>query len=147
LVLKPGGTFCVMVYNKDSINYHVEIMFLRKLLRTILLRSFMPQLLSRLTGFEQTKLERHRGIMLSTASMTKEKWISINTDGPDCPLAKVYTAEQARSLFRKFKDVHTEAWFFDHTHWSFIGKATPRTLRNWLGRKWGWHRMVYGRKA
>ena len=32
-VLRPGGTFCVMVYNKSSINYYVEIMGLRRAFR------------------------------------------------------------------------------------------------------------------
>lgn len=32
-VLRPNGTFCAMLYNRSSINYYIEIMFLRKLLR------------------------------------------------------------------------------------------------------------------
>jgi hypothetical protein len=41
-VLKKGGTFTVMPYNRSSINYYAEIMFLRRLFRWLLLPKFMP---------------------------------------------------------------------------------------------------------
>ncbi|MFQ6033065.1 MAG: class I SAM-dependent methyltransferase, partial [Candidatus Zixiibacteriota bacterium] len=88
-VLRPGGTICIMVYNKSSINYYIEIMFLRKIFRWLLIPKFAPPLISLITGLDQTKLSDHRNIMLRRKNMTKSEWISINTDGPDCPLAKV----------------------------------------------------------
>jgi len=145
-VLKPGGTFCVMVYNRSSINYYVEIMFLRKIFRQMLILPFAIGLLSRLAGLDANKLERHRDLLSSRPKMTKEEWISINTDGPDCPLAKVYDRREVENLFAKFSDVTTEVWFFDRTHWSFLGKLIPDFVANFLGRRWGWHRIVYGRK-
>src|SRR6516162_1405996 len=39
-VLKRGGTATIMLYNKGSINYYIEIMFLRRLFRWCLLPSF-----------------------------------------------------------------------------------------------------------
>ncbi|MBI5092962.1 MAG: class I SAM-dependent methyltransferase [Candidatus Hydrogenedentes bacterium] len=145
-VLRPGGTFCVMIYNRSSINYYVEIMFLRRLFRYMLLPSFMPKLLSRITGFPEWKLQGHRDVMLSQGALTKEQWISINTDGPDCPLAKVYNRREAGELFHAFQDVRMEAHFFDRTHWPVIGKRLPDGFCQWLGRRWGWHRVVYGTK-
>jgi ubiquinone/menaquinone biosynthesis C-methylase UbiE len=145
-VLKPGGTFCVMVYNRSSINYYVEIIFLRKVFRQMLILPFTIGLLSKLPGLERNKLERHRDLLSSRPKMTKEEWISINTDGPDCPLAKVYDRQEVTNLFAKFSDVKTEVWFFDRTHWSFLGKLIPDSVANFLGRRWGWHRIVYGRK-
>jgi len=145
-VLKPGGTLCVMVYNRTSINYYVEIMFLRKLFRLTLHLPFMPRLLS-LFGFSREKLERHRALLRERPHMTKAEWISMNTDGPDCPLAKVYSASEAKQLFAQFEDVRTEVRHFDRGHWSFIGKLMPDAFAKWLGRRWGWHRMVYARKA
>ena len=56
-VLKKGGTFTVMLYNRSSINYYAEIMFLRRLFRWLLLPKFMPGLIAWLTGFDRLRLE------------------------------------------------------------------------------------------
>ncbi|HYJ91387.1 MAG TPA: class I SAM-dependent methyltransferase [Pyrinomonadaceae bacterium] len=146
-VLKPGGTFCVMVYNRMSINYYLEIMFLRRLFRLLLYPSFMPRIISALLRFDRDKLEKHRQMLLRRGRVSKEEWISMNTDGPECPLAKVYSKRDVLNLFRRFSNVQTEVWFFDRSHWSFIGRMMPDALATFLGRRWGWHRIVYGKKS
>jgi len=145
-VLKPGGTITIMLYNRTSINYYIEIMFMRKIFRQLLLPKFMPGLLSKLTGFDQRKLEGHREVFLKKPNMTKLEWISINTDGPFCPLADVYDEKQAVELFKNFTELHQEVWEFNREHWSFLGKLIPVPFERWLGRRWGWHRMIYGKK-
>jgi len=145
-VLRPGGSFCSMVYNKTSINYYIEIMFLRKLFRPLLYPSFMPALIAKLAGFDEYKLQRHRELLLEKPMMSNQEWLSINTDGPDCPLAKVYGEAEVRDLFHKFEGVETEVWHFNKSHWPFIGHLLPARLVRFLGRQWGWHRIVYGRK-
>jgi ubiquinone/menaquinone biosynthesis C-methylase UbiE len=146
-VLRKGGTFTVMLYNRSSINYYIEIMFLRKLFRWCLVPSFMPAVLARLTGFDQWKLEGHRKILMEKKNLSKEEWISMNTDGPMCPLAGVYNRKEAADLFRDFGDVKQEVWEFNVEHWSLIGRALPESVARWIGRQWGWHRMIYGRKS
>jgi SAM-dependent methyltransferase len=145
-VLRKGGTFTVMLYNRNSINYYVEIMFLRRLLRWCLLPSFMPGLVSSITGFERWKLEGHRRLLRERGRISKEDWISMNTDGPMCPLARVYDREEAARLFRDFGKLRQEVWEFNIDHWPVIGRAIPKSLVQWLGRQWGWHRMIYGEK-
>ena len=145
-VLKPGGTITIMLYNRTSINYYIEIMFMRKIFRLLLMPSFMPKFISAITGFDRWKLEGHREVMKKKGRMTKLEWISINTDGPFCPLADVYNERQAAELFKSFTDLKQEAWEFNREHWSFLGKLIPVPLERWLGRRWGWHRMIYGRK-
>jgi ubiquinone/menaquinone biosynthesis C-methylase UbiE len=145
-VLRKHGTFTVMLYNRSSINYYVEIMFLRRLLRWCLLPSFMPGLVAAVTGFDRWKLEGHRRVLRDRPKMSKEEWISMNTDGPFCPLARVYDKEEAANLFRDFEDLRQEVWEFNVDHWSFIGRAIPRSMAEQLGRHWGWHRMIYGAK-
>lgn len=145
-VLRSGGTFTVMLYNRSSINYYLEIMFLRKLFRWFLLPAFMPKLMAGVTGFDRAKLEGHREILRGVA-MTKQKWISINTDGPFCPLADVYNHREAAALFASFADVRQEVWEFNEEHWSFLGKLMPDALIKWLGHRWGWHRMIYGKRV
>jgi ubiquinone/menaquinone biosynthesis C-methylase UbiE len=143
-ILKSGGTFTVMLYNRSSINYYVEIMFLRRIFRWCLLPGFMPGLVAAITGFDRWKLEGHREILKK--KITKEQWISMNTDGPFCPLARVYGRREAVILFKDFKNVRQEIWEFNVDHWSFIGKAIPDRVAKWIGRHWGWHRMIYGKK-
>jgi ubiquinone/menaquinone biosynthesis C-methylase UbiE len=145
-VLRRGGTFTVMLYNKSSINYYVEIMFLRKAFRWFLLPGFMPRLIAATAGFDRWKLEGHRRILKGKRNLSKEEWISMNTDGPFCPLARVYSREDAARLFRDFRNVNQEVWEFNVDHWSFVGKTIPKFLALWLGRRWGWHRMIYGEK-
>jgi SAM-dependent methyltransferase len=145
-VLRHTGTFTVMLYNKSSINYYVEIMFLRRLFRWFLLPSFMPGLIAAIAGFDRWKLEGHRRTLKEKKKASKEEWISMNTDGPFCPLARVYSREDAAGLFRDFRNVRQEVWEFNVDHWSYVGKAIPKSVAMWLGRRWGWHRMIYGEK-
>lgn len=145
-VLRPGGTFCVMLYNRSSINYYIEIMFLRKIFRLMLYPAFMPTLMSTLTGFPLWKLEGHRNLLIKRGKLTKAEWISYNTDGPECPLAAVYNAREARELFKDFLDLSMEIRFFDQTHWPLIGRMMPMALRRFLSERWGWHRIIHGRK-
>jgi ubiquinone/menaquinone biosynthesis C-methylase UbiE len=146
-VLKPGGTITIMLYNRTSINYYIEIMFLRKLFRWLLVPAFMPRLMAGITGFDVRKLEGHRELLVKSRPMTKQEWISVNTDGPFCPLADVYDEKQAAELFKNFVEVKQEVWEFNRDHWSFLGRLIPIRLERWLGRRWGWHRMIYGKKA
>ncbi len=143
-VLRPGGTLTVMLYNRSSVNYYIEIMFLRKIFRWCLLPAFMPGLLAAVTGFDRWKLEGHREMLKK--KITKEQWISMNTDGPFCPLARVYDRREAAVLFKDYENVRQEVWEFNVDHWSFIGKAIPASVAKWIGRRWGWHRMIYARK-
>ena len=145
-VLRNGASFTVMLYNRSSINYYVEIMFLRRLFKWCLLPKFMPRLIAAATGFDRWKLEAHRDRLLKNKKLTKDEWISMNTDGPSCPLARVYDHEEAAALFGAFENVRQEVWEFNVDHWSFIGEAIPDSVAKWIGRHWGWHRIIYGNK-
>jgi ubiquinone/menaquinone biosynthesis C-methylase UbiE len=145
-VLRKGGTFTVMLYNRTSINYYIEIMFLRRIFRLFLLPRLMPRVIAAATGFDRWKLEGHRDMLISKGRMTKQEWISMNTDGPFCPLARVYGCKEVAQLFKIFVNVRQEAWEFNPEHWSFLGKLIPHKIERWLGRHWGWHRMIYGSK-
>ena len=41
----------MMLYNRSSINYYIEIMFLRRSMRWFPLPAFMPRLIGAVTGF------------------------------------------------------------------------------------------------
>lgn len=144
-VLKPGGMILIMVYNRSSINYHIEIMLLRKLFLRLLLVPGAIGLISVL-GFERQKLERHVELFRANGPVSDVEWLSRNTDGPDNPYATVYGKEEVQKLFRAFDIKANETYFFDQRHWGFIGRLMPRFLIRWLGRTWGWHRVVHAVK-
>lgn len=146
-VLRPGGTACVMVYNRTSVNYRAEIMVLRRVGRYLLYPAFMPRLLAGSLGLSRWRLEGHRRVLMGEGRMTKQRWISINTDGPECPLAKVYSAREARTLFAPFERVHTIARFFNRHHWPVVGGALTDGAVDGIGKRWGWHRVVWARKG
>ena len=145
-VLKPGGELLVMLYNRTSINYVVEIMFLRKLGLRMLSVPGAFALLRRL-GFSRNKLERHMELRRQHGQMTDEEWLSRNTDGPDNPYSRVYGTKEAAELLKAFQIEKNEVFFFDHRHWGTPGRLLPKIVRRALGRHWGWHRIVYARKA
>jgi ubiquinone/menaquinone biosynthesis C-methylase UbiE len=143
-VLRPGGTFTIMLYNRNSINYYIEILFLRRIFRWLLLPSFMPGVLSAITGFDKWKLEGHREKLKK--KLTKQEWVSMNTDGPYCPLARVYNKNEVRELFHGFKDIRQEVWEFNPDHWPLVRRFISRKLERWLGSRWGWSRVIRGVK-
>lgn len=144
-VLKPGGELLVMLYNRTSINYAVEIVFLRRLLVRMLALPGVIFLLHSL-GFPREKLERHAALRRQYRRMSDQEWLSRNTDGPDNPYSAVYGAQQARQLLRGFRIEINEERFFDRRHWGALGRFIPRRLCDALARRWGWHRIVYARR-
>jgi 2-polyprenyl-3-methyl-5-hydroxy-6-metoxy-1,4-benzoquinol methylase len=145
-VLKPGGTVTVMLYNRTSVNYYLEIMGLRRAGRALLRPRFAPGLIAKLLRLPREKLEGHRRQLLRIPYPTREQWISMNTDGPDCPLARVYSKGEVQNLFSSFGSVCSDVHFFDATHWGFLGRLIPPVLSAVIGERAGWHRMVYATK-
>jgi hypothetical protein len=134
-----------MLYNRASINYVVEIMFLRKLGLRILSAPGAIALLRRM-GFPSKKQERHKVSHWQLKRMTDQEWLSRNTDGPDNPYSRVYGAKEAAELLKAFRIEDNEA-YFDHRHWGAPEALVPGNVRRALGRQWGWHRIVYAKKA
>jgi SAM-dependent methyltransferase len=144
-VLKPGGQLLVMLYNRASINYVIEIMFLRKLAVRMLCIPGMISLLDWM-GLPRRKLERHAELYGSVKSMTDAEWLSRNTDGPDNPYSRVYDEREAAELLAAFQIESNDSYFFDYRHWSVLGRLMPGSVRAALGRRWGWHRILCARK-
>lgn len=144
-VLRPGGEILVLLYNRSSINYYVEIMFLRRLLRPMLLVPGMIGLLS-LLGLRRDRLEGHRDLLHSGKKMSMQEWLSRNTDGPDNPFICVQNADEAKQLFHRFEIIANDVYFFDFRHWGLLGRMLPNSVVRLLGRHWGWHRVVHARK-
>lgn len=63
-VLRPRGTVTVMLYNRTSVNYYLEIQMLRKLGRALLRHSSAPHLMATLLHLPEEKLAGHREQLL-----------------------------------------------------------------------------------
>ena len=120
-------------------------MIIRKLFRLFLKSKKFTDFLIK-SGFDKEKLYKHREKYIDGEKITKAQWISINKDGPECPLAKAYNKKEALNLFKNFSNVKTEVWFFNKYHWGPISKIIPDKFAKFLGKRWGWHRVVYGVK-
>ncbi len=144
-VLKPGGRLVIMLYNRNSINYQVEIRHLRKWGLRLLRLPGLVALLERL-GLPRAKMERHVELSNSVGRMSDEEWLSRNTDGPDNPYSRVYDASEVVSLLAGFEQIDQHVDFFDYRHWGLLGRLMPQSLRTYVGARWGWHRIVVGRK-
>jgi ubiquinone/menaquinone biosynthesis C-methylase UbiE len=154
-VLKPEGTITVMLYNRDSFYYLIEVSIMRKLffkvcdkkrLLHLIFGLFSQRLSQRFESF-RAKLEVMKKRCPNPA--TEEQWISMNTDDVFCPIARVYSVQEAKNLFQAFKNFSTEVWFIDKDNWALwliFGRFIPRPLEAWLEKKYGWLRMIKARK-
>lgn len=146
-VLKPGGKLVIMLYNRSSINYYLEILLLRKLGLRLLLLPGAVSLFSAL-GFPHWKLKKHVELYRKYGRMSSEEWLNRNTDGPDNPYIRIYSKREAEQMLQVhgFRiDTH-DVRFFDPRHWGGLGKTMPRAFVRALGRFGGWHRIIYATK-
>ena len=132
-VLKPGGELLIMLYNRTSINYKLEILVLRKLFVRLLMIPGVIRLFA-LLGLPESKLRRHAELF-SSKEMNEKEWLSRNTDGPDNPYSLVYDSREVEALLGNFKILRDEVFFFDFRHWGLLGKLMPKFMVNYLGRR------------
>ena len=144
-VLRPGGQLLIMVYNRNSINYKIEILVLRKLFVRLLRIPGMIRFLG-LIGFPEEKLRRHAEIFSTNKNMSAEEWLSRNTDGPDNPYSLVYDSKEIEDLLDAFDIRKNRIFYFDARHWGVLGKLLPARLVEYLGARYGWHRVVHAMK-
>lgn len=145
-VLKPGGHLLFMVYNRSSINYQIEIRYLRRWMLKILTLPWLIAFFGKI-GFPKEKLQRHVELFEKFGKMDDAEWLSRNTDGPDNPYSLVYGRDEIPPLLGEgFRVLRNEVYYFDWRHWGVLGRILPKALVGWLGKRWGWHRVVLAQK-
>lgn len=147
-VLRPGGTAMIMLYHRDSYNYHVNIMTLRRAGAQLLRFAWGPRLVAKLTGEDVARLELLRARMLEDPKrfFSRDEFLNQNTDGAGNPLAKVYSRDEVRRMFSKFSEVRTEVHFLNKRWVPIVGRFLPRGIERALGRRWGWHLWIVASK-
>lgn len=147
-VLKPGGAAMVMLYHKNSYNYRVNIMTLRRMGVRVLGFDWGPAFVHRLTGEDETRLRELQRLYRRDGKrlLSPEEFLNRNTDGAGNPLARAYTRREAMTMFKKFGEVRTEVHFLNKRWVPLIGGAMPRVVERTLARAMGWHLWIIAQK-
>jgi SAM-dependent methyltransferase len=147
-VLRPGGHAIVMLYHRNSYNYRVNISLLRRAGAKLLKWDSGVKVVHKLTGEPLDKLEEHARLMRTERQsyLADEEFLSQNTDGAGNPLARVYSRQEARELFRDFSRVTFKTYFFNKRWLPLLGKLLPRSVESQLASRWGWHLWIYATK-
>lgn len=140
-VLRPGGKLVVMLYHRRSLNYHLSISVVRRVLMVVLYlfakiglrkRFKDPILLGHLDNAERFGL---RSYLRNPLFMMK------NTDGPGNPHSKVYDLREVAEDFKEFKIAESRIHFLNERHLPFL-KLLSGKVRNRLAARYGWHLWV-----
>jgi ubiquinone/menaquinone biosynthesis C-methylase UbiE len=146
-VLKPGGRALVMLYHRDSYNYRVNISMLRRAGVHLLRWNSGFKLVHLLTGEPEDSLREHaRQLRSERAYLGEQEFLNQNTDGAGNPLARVYSRDEARELFKNFSHVELRTYFLNKKWLPIIGPIVPRTIESRLASRWGWHLWIYATK-
>ncbi len=157
-VLKAGGSAVLMLYHKHSFNYYMRIlgyMRARVVLKVLSRLGRMSADRSALTdepanvksNADDSVWHVHYENFLrhGWAYLRSQNFIHHATDGPECPVAYVYTAKTVREAFRWFQSIEIKAAHFPLRKYWFA-QWVPLFLERWLASTIGWYLFVYLRK-
>lgn len=147
-VLKPGGTAMVMLYHKNSYNYRINIMTLRRMGARLLSFDWGPAFVHGITGEDENRLRQLQKIYRSDKSkmLSREEFLNQNTDGAGNPLARVYTRGEALELFSRYGEARTEVHFLNKRWIPLFGRLMPHALEKALAHRIGWHLWIIANK-
>jgi len=146
-VLKPGGRAVVMLYHRGSYNYRVGIRLLRRAGAGLLKSDAGIKLINLLTGEPVAALQDRAAMMRATnGGASADQLLNESTDGAGNPLARVYSRQEARQLFKDFSQVELRAFFLNKRFIPIVGNLLPRSIESALASRWGWHLWIYATK-
>lgn len=144
-VLKKNGKLIIMLYAKNSLNYYISILFTRRILLAILLlldKISNKRLIKKRILRKHIENAQELGLL---KYLSKENFLSKNTDGPDNPYSRVYSKQDVAKVFKKFNFDSFEHYFLNQRHLPFFN-IFPQPLKVFVSRKLGWHLWCYGSK-
>jgi len=147
-VLRPGGKATVMLYHRDSYNYRVNISMLRRTGVQLLRWNAGVKLVHLLTREPESSLREHaQQLQNQSQYLNSDEFLSRNTDGAGNPLARVYSRNEARELFKDFANVELHTHFLNKRWLPVFGPLLPRSIESQLAARWGWHLWIYATKG
>lgn len=148
-VLRPGGTAMIMVYHRNSLNYRLTIMVVKRTLAALLLVPGGIRAVARITHEDRRVLDNHRALLKAHGLrylINREFFLSNNTDGPGNPLSMVFSRDEAAALFQGFDNVKTSLRYLNLRIYPGGKQFSRTTLGRRLERKLGWHLYVEAQK-
>jgi ubiquinone/menaquinone biosynthesis C-methylase UbiE len=115
-VLRPGGTAKVMLYYRNSWGYWFEMIFKQGLFRG----------------------ELFKGL---SATDILSKYVEYNESGGR-PLVKVYSKDEAKSLFAMFREVKINIEQLTRTEIYFVGRYIPERVFRSMSKTIGWNLII-----
>jgi 2-polyprenyl-3-methyl-5-hydroxy-6-metoxy-1,4-benzoquinol methylase len=148
-VLRPGGRAVVMVYHRNSLNYHVSIRVIRRLGIALLYVPGAARVVSALTREPVDRLLKHRTNLRSQglSYLRMDRFVHKATDGPDNVYSKVFSEGEARALFAGFTDVATRTHLLNERHFPVLRSVLSASMKRNLAAKFGWHLWLTATKA
>jgi ubiquinone/menaquinone biosynthesis C-methylase UbiE len=144
-VLRPGGRAIVMIYHRASLNYHVNIMLVRRALVLALMAPGVGDLVARATGEAPELLKGHQRLLREHGLRylaDRQLFLNNNTDGPGNPLSKVTSRSDVRRLFARFTNVETDARYLNLRLYPRGQWLAQTALARRLERRYGWHLWI-----
>jgi ubiquinone/menaquinone biosynthesis C-methylase UbiE len=144
-VLKPGGKAVVMLYHKSSYNYFISISILRRLgLLLLLPLPFLSKFISKLTSESEERINRHKFHLKKEGLpyLKMKNFIHRSTDGPDNIYASVWTAKEAKKLFKEFSNISTIVHFLNERHLLGLQHILPKSFKKAITKLFGWHLWI-----
>lgn len=144
-VTRKGGGLVLMLYSKNSLNYYLSILAIRRLLMVALFvfdRLTAGRLISHPLLRKHIDNARREGLL---GYLRPGCFLSHNTDGPENPYSRVYTPAEARATFFGFRFSSFQQYFINERQLPLF-RLLPRRLRDLIGRCAGWHLWCFGGK-
>ena len=148
-VLKPGGKAIIMLYHKNSFNYHISIKLFR---RTGLLLlwpfPFLVYLIAKLTGESKQRISRHKENMkkYGFSYLRMKNFIHRSTDGPDNTYSSVWSKTSSAQLFKQFHNHEMKVHCLNKRHLLGLQFLLPTKIQKWMSEKYGWHLWIIATK-
>jgi len=147
-ILRPGGRAVVMLYHRNSYNFRVNISLLRRVGADLLRWESGLKLVHKITGEPIDSLRQHAALLRTERDsyLAPEEFLSQNTDGAGNPLARVYSRDEAKNLFKHFSKIEVKTFFLNKRWIPLIGNLLPRSVEEQVASRWGWHLWIYAMK-
>ena len=148
-VLKPSGKIFIMIYNRSSVFYKIEVCIFRRLLIILSNIIFIKSLILLFLGKKnKIKISNYINNVNSRFNnklfLNNQELLNISSDHANCPLAKVYNKKETLELFKDFKSIKTYA-FYNEKDNSIFWKLFfffLKPFEKFLCRNYGWFRIV-----
>jgi ubiquinone/menaquinone biosynthesis C-methylase UbiE len=157
-VLKTGGNALLMLYHKRSFNYYVRILGYMRARVLFRISSRIGRHAADRAGLAEGpanvrgnadnsvwQIHYENFLRHGWSYLSPKNFVHHATDGPECPVAHVYTASGLRDAFKQFRSIQFRAAHFPLRKYAFA-KWAPLSVERWLASKMGWYLFVYLKK-